>query len=295
MTETTASTGAKEDVRWYLLKKSEQERRIKTAFDLFRSNAIEPILIKGWAAARSYPVDRPRYSADIDLAVSATDHESANKLLNSEKFKRLNLDIHNEFRHLDKSSWTDIFARSNVIHLDGTGIRIPSPEDHLRVLCAHWLNDGGANKERLWDIYYAVENRPPDFDWSVCLDSAGPTRRNWTITTIGITHAVLNLKIEDLPFAEDARTVPAWMMKCLEHEWKSGIPLLPLQTCLRNRRLFFQQLRKRIPPNAIQATVDMEGRFDEKSRIYYQLGSIFKRLGPSLKRISQTIFRREEK
>lgn len=284
----------KNNFRWYLLKKREQELRLKAVFDLFRVKGIEPVLIKGWAAARSYPDRRPRYSSDIDLAVSEADHETAEQLLASNRSENLHVDLHREFRHLDRVSWDEIFTRSKVVDLNGTGIRVPSPEDHLRILCSHWLTDGGANKERLWDIYYGVQNRPADFDWTICLDAAGRTRRNWTIVTIGVAHKVLGLEIAALPFASEV-TVPEWMMMCLEKEWQSGVPLLPLHTCLRNPARFFQQVRKRLPPNAIQATVDMEGKFDEKGRVYYQLGSIFKRLGPSLRRVSQTIFLRERK
>lgn len=277
--------------RWYLLRRKEQELRIRRAFEFFREHGIEPILIKGWAAARLYPPDRHRNFSDIDLSVSVSDFDKAHELVSTEEGRRLDIDLHREFRQLERSRWTDIFSRSELIDLDGTDIRVPSPEDHLRILSAHWLTDGGANKEKLWDVYYAVENRQPGFDWSVCLDAAGPVRRNWTLTTIGVAHTVLDLNIDDLPFAREV-TVPEWMMKRLEDERKSGEPLQPLHTCLRDRRLLFKQIRKRLPPNPIQATVDMEGIFDDGNRVYYQTASIFVRLGPSLKRFSRILFSR---
>ncbi len=291
-TGSRAALGPKTDeTRWYLLRRKEQELRIRRAFEHFRENGIEPILIKGWAAARLYPPEQHRSFSDIDLSVSTGDFNKAHELAATEEGRRLDIDLHEEFRRLDRSSWRDIFNRSELIDLDGVEIRIPSPEDHLRILSAHWLTDGGTNKERLRDIYYAVENRRPDFDWSISLDAAGPVRRNWTLTAIGVAHTVLGLNIDDLPFAREI-TVPEWMMNCLQNEWNSDVPLRPLHTCLRDRNELMKQIRKRLPPNPIQATVDMEGIFDDSSRAYYQVGSVFVRLGPSVKRFFRIIFRR---
>ena len=77
------------------------------------------------------------------------------------------------------------------------------PEDELRVLCLRWLNDGGAYKERLWDIYYAVANQPPDFDWDQCRDSVSATGRRWIVTAIAITRKYLSLEVEGLRFSVD--------------------------------------------------------------------------------------------
>ena len=76
---------------------------------------------------------------------------------------------------------------------------------------------------------------------------------------------------------------PQWVIDTIETEWKNQNPLRPLQTSIKNRKEFMQQIRKRFPPNAIQATIEMEGRFDEGNRVKYQLGSVIKRIWPSLK------------
>ena len=66
-----------DELRFYLLRKRLTEELIVKAFRSFRDQHIEPILIKGWAASRNYPESVPRFSADVDLAVSANDYESA--------------------------------------------------------------------------------------------------------------------------------------------------------------------------------------------------------------------------
>ena len=278
-----------DEYRWYLLQKRHHETKICQAFERFRAEDIEPILIKGWATARFYPPGQSRFFADMDLAVSHASFETAKNLCNLEEIKALNVDLHDEFRHLDSLSWDALYQRSNLVILDETAVRILSPEDHLRIICVHWLNDGGAFKEKLWDIYYAVERRPPNFDWDACISVISETRREWIIRTIGLAHKYLGLRIDDLPFADEAKTIPLWLLRAVEKEWSSDVSLRPLHTCLHDIRLLFRQILKRIPPNPIQATIEMEGRFDSSNRFYYQVGSIFKRFLPSWRRILKAL------
>jgi hypothetical protein len=264
--------------RWNLLQKKIKETKICSAFDLFRKEGIEPILIKGWASAANYPPDIPRYYNDIDLAVPRHDFDRAENISASENFLALNLDIHKELRHLDTVGWEDLFSNSRLTNIDGTVIRVLRPEDHLRVLCVHWLTDGGANRERLWDIFYAVANRPPDFDWERCIGIVPENRRKWIISVIGITHRYFGLEVDDLPFQIEAKDIPSWMTKCIESEWASGVWLEPVVSHLRSPSSLLQQIRRRIPPNPIRATVEMEGRINARTRVLYQIGTMTKML-----------------
>lgn len=265
-------------LRWFLLRKKIHEDRIRRAFDLFRSDQIEPILIKGWAAAMNYPADIPRHFNDTDLAVAAGDYERAARLTGSAEAGGLIIDLHRELRYLDTVPWSDLFDNSRLTDLDGMRIRILRPEDHLRVLCVHWLADGGANKQRLWDIYYAVANRPSDFDWDRCLLPVARNRRRWIVAVIGIAHRYLGLDLDGLPIAGEAENIPGWMTQCIEAEWHSDVRLEPVVGHLGSPASLIRQLRKRLPPNPIRATVEMEGSIDARSRAFYQLGCMAKML-----------------
>lgn len=277
-TSTAEAEILENDRRWYLLQKRRDELEIEQAFSIFRANGIEPVLIKGWAAGLSYPDDEPRQFTDIDLTVSASDYERARLILLLGELSGVNIDLHNEFRLLDTLSWDDLFANSRLVKLEGTEIRVLRPEDHLRILCVHWLTDGGANKDRLRDIYYAVANRPSDFDWDRCLDVVGPNRRRWVLYVIGLAGKYFNLPLDDLPFADEAGRIPKWVIKRVEKEWRDPVHLLPLLSFVHDRKQFFRQLRKRVPPNPIRATVEMEGNLDGNMRFYYQVGCFAKRL-----------------
>jgi hypothetical protein len=271
------------DTKWRRLFAKQLEVRTVSAFRYLRSNGIEPILIKGWAAARDYPPEYPRSYDDIDLAVSEADYDHARSVLASGEGRKFGVDLHRELRHLDPKPWGAMFSDSQSIELDGHPIRIPAAEDHLRILAVHWLNDGGERKHRLWDIYYAIANRPSDFDWDKCFNQVSRRRREWIVAAIGLTHRYLKLPLDDLPFAEEAKILPSWLIKTVEREWNSDVRLRPLVICLRDPPEFLRQVRKRFPPNPLQATIEMEGDIRNGGRIAYQLGSMRKRFLPSIR------------
>ena len=282
-----------DELRFYLLKKRWTEELIVKAFRAFRGSRIEPILIKGWAAARNYPEEIPRFSGDVDLAVSRQDYETAKAMVTGSNAQISGVDLHRELRHLDTVNWDILFSNSELVDIDGEPIRVLSPEDHLRVLCVHWLTNGGESRDRLWDIVWAVRNRPSNFDWAKCLGVVSETRRQWIISTIGLAHRYLGLEVEGLPFDIDAESLPSWLTKCVEKEWSENVGSIALESQLKNPRNFLRQLRKRIPPNPIQATINCEGEFSDSSRFRYQLRDMLNRLMPSVRRVSAAIAGRD--
>lgn len=263
--------------------------RALQAFSLMCNAGIDPILIKGLAAARSYPEPGSRASVDMDLAVSSNDFEAATEIARSAAANGLAIDLHRELRHLDTVEWSDLFANSQLLDIKGGTIRVLRQEDHLRVLCVHWLTDGGSFKERLWDIYYAIQSRPPDFDWERFLGPVSKKRRRWLVCTIGLAHHFLGLDLDETPIKNEAKNIPAWLIKAVEREWASETRFMPLETVIHDPKELLKQIPKRLRPNPIWATIQMEGSFDAKTRIFYQLGSFFQRILPSYKRVSQMI------
>lgn len=271
------------DGRWLGLYAQKMEAETARAFRCFRSQNIEPVLIKGWAAARNYPPGVFRSYSDIDLAVPAVDYDRAVQILASEQAQGIGVDLHKELRQLDTKPWMEICADSQIVELDDCAIRIPSPEDHLRILSTHWLNDGGENKDRLWDIYYAVANRPDSFNWERCLNDAGEVRGGWVTAVIGLANRYLGLKIDDLPFKDAAKDLPAWIIRTVEREWSSAIPLRSLHTCLSDPVELFRQIRKRLPPNPLQATIEAEGDLRKGGQRRYQLQGIKRKAVPVIR------------
>lgn len=256
---------------------------ITQVFSALRREGIEPILIKGWAVSRFYPSFSRQYS-DIDICVSPDDYERALRLIRKEGFV---VDLHRGLRHLDSVSWDNLFSNSILIETEKGQIRVLRDEDHLRLLCVHWLNDGGVNKERLKDIYYLIKAK--ELDWERVLNVVDGKRREWIEIAIGITDIYLGLQdvLKGTVVEKAVEKVPKWMLKFLEEKWKDNRRIIPLHLCVKSPRVFFEQLLMRFPPNPIQAVVEVEGDMTANRVVimFYQLKSFFIRFYAFLGRL----------
>lgn len=278
-----------EDVesRWHILTYKVQEHHLREVWRRFEDAGFKPLLIKGWAAAQYYPKPSERRFDDFDFIVDPREYAAAVDFFREYR-GRCSVDLHKGARRLDNLSFENLYARSKVLECGREKIRVLCPEDHLRVLVVHWLNDGGAKKEKLWDIYHLIQNRSADFDWDRCLNAAGETRRKWIACTIRLADIYLGLNVGGIPLKLSDEP-PNWLIRAVEKEWASGVHLRPLHQCLHDKKEFWRQIKKRMPPNPIQATIEMEGEFDNRPRIIYQVGDVFLRLKPSVGRVSKKL------
>lgn len=267
-----------------LLKLKVNEHRIESVWKKFTDAGYSPILIKGWATAFFYDKPGDRQYVDVDLVVSPEEFDEIKAFTTENQFA-ISVDLHKNARHLDSRTYEELFRDSVLKKCGDTMIRVPCDEDHLRILCVHWLNDGGAYKDKLWDIYYAVKNRRPDFDWDKCLSTISQKRRKWIVCAIGLAHKYLDLPASGLPFADDFEKIPRWVIRTVEKEWATDVRLLPLEWYLSDRKNLIKQIWKRFPPNAIQATIELNGSFNEIPRIFYQITNIFTRIVQSFDRM----------
>ncbi len=292
MDESEPTNSDNNEFRWKALYAKRLESKTTKIFKYFRSNGIEPLLIKGWAAARNYPEGHIRTYTDIDIAVSSADYPHAERFRSSEIGQQFHIDLHCELRHLDSRPFDQILNDSLLIDLEGYPIRIPAAEDNLRILAAHWLNDGGQAREKLSDIYYAVQNRPPEFSWEKCLGSVSANRRTWVVAAIGAAHKYLGLEIDDLPFSAEAQNLPAWFTLELEAEWRYGTRIRPLSMARYDPLEFIRQVKKRLLPNPIQAAIENEGNLLAGLTRSNQISSLYRRTGALARKLIRFLISR---
>lgn len=177
------------------------------------------------------------------------------------------------------TAWDELFDRSQLVDLDGEGIRVLCAEDHLRILCLHFLRSGAWRPPWLCDVAIALETRAREFNWEVCL---GRDRRQakWIGCTIELAHQLLGAGCSHAPVE---KTLPRWLAPAVLAQWgrnrdpnhrAMALPELLKRTT--GYRTFFSELCARWK-NPVRATVRLRGRFNDWPRWPYQLGELFLR------------------
>jgi putative nucleotidyltransferase-like protein len=283
--------------RLHALQSAIHEREIKNVLALLGRAGIEPVLVKGWAVARLYPESGLRPYGDIDLCVNPEQLEAAKSVLSNEA-NLPQVDLHRGFTKLGTRTWDELYARSQVLKIEDVEVRVLGPEDHLRVLCFHFLREGAWRALWLCDIAVAVESRPADFDWDLFL-GRDPKRREWFACSIALAQDLLAADLAGVPKAIAEQRVPGWLVPAVLKAWEVRAMLHRHSTPMTNLwrhpayALRLKNLRTHWP-NAIEGTIGINGPFNEMPRLPFQIGNCavraldYLRLLPSMLRDDST-------
>jgi hypothetical protein len=266
--------------RLHVLQSILHERRLQKVCSLFQSRGIEPLLIKGWAIARLYPEPGLRPYGDLDFAVHPSEFSTASNILDDPQAIGNTVDLHKGLRSLDSTAFEDIYSRSQLVKVGQVTVRVPSWEDHLRILCVHLLGHGVWRPLWLCDIAMMIETRPPAFDWTVCLGQ-NKRRADWVACAVGLAHHFLGVDIDDLPIAPRAKQLPRWLVRSVRHQWNTPLhrhvsQQSPLANCIPTGGGLLAAILSRWP-NPIEATISVEGPFNSAPRLPFQFASILLR------------------
>lgn len=268
--------------RLYTLQAALHQQTIEQALALLRSSGIEPILIKGWAVAQLYPEHGLRPYADVDLCVRPAQFAAAATALQSFPDLQYKVDLHRGFAKFAGADFDEIDARAQSVIIGETDVRVPSAEDHLRLLCLHLLREGAWRPVWLCDVAAAVESRPANFAWELCL-TGNRKRAKWIICAISLAERLLGADVRDTPAAESAQALPGWLVPTVLKEWEAPTPAMterhraPMASYLRRRPArILTGLRHRWP-NSIEATVSVRAPFNELPRLPFQLAACLAR------------------
>lgn len=250
-----------------------------------RAAGIEPVLVKGWAISRLYPEPLVRPAGDIDLWVPLAEAQRTRQLL-SDPHDPMSVDIDIQHRapHLQyswlNSNQKELAAATEVIPVLGVPVRTPCPEDHLRMLCLHFLGHGALRPLWLCDVALMVEARTSQFDWERCL-GANTRQRGWIITTLRLAHVLLGADIADTPASAAGDPLPNWLITAVLKRWELGSVSLPqnaLASVVREPKRLWVELGRRWP-DPITATVQMNMPYSSLPRWPIQASAFASRLG----------------
>lgn len=252
------------------------EAQLEHAFAVLRAAGVEPILGKGWAAARLYPAPGLRPCGDIDLYVPGPQVAAARAALIAPESGPLGVDLHEGFAELDDRTAAELYRRSRTVRLGATDLRVFGPEDHLRLLVLHMLRHGAWRPLWLCDVGAAVESEALDEE---ALLSGEERRTDWLVCGIVLARALLEASLEGLPGRVRERRLPRWLAPTVLGQW--GMDSFEPQgrrTPMEDARLpqWAAALRQRWP-NGVEATVGMRGPFNGWPRLPFQLAECARR------------------
>lgn len=271
--------------RHHTLEAARHERDITEILKLLKDNGIEPVLIKGWSIARLYPEKGMRPYDDTDLVICGDHYFAAKKVIQEQTLTEFSVDLHDGVDEFAFGKDDGFFEHSRLITLGEIDVRVPAPEDSLRISCLHLLHHGAFRPLWLCDVAVAVEARESNFDWDRCL---GRNKRvaDWIACTIGLAHQLLGARVDDTPVRHRAQKLPRWLVPTVLKQWEKpfarhhGVARhhAPMARYFRNPSGFFRDIRTRWP-NPIEATVNLRGAFNELPRLPYQIGDCVARAG----------------
>ena len=267
------------------------EHRLLRALEMFESEDIRPLVAKGWAIARLYPRIGLRPYGDLDLYVAPGRHGPAERVLAAHDHELLRVDLHRGFPHLGRP-WEEIEERSEDVPLGTTRVGVPGPEDHLSLLCTHFLFHGAWRPLWLCDVALLIEELPPGFDWDYVMKL--PAREAEQVRLVALlAHRVLGASLDRTPWSPKAR-VPRWLPEATLRAWgRGGHYSLTTRVALTEleARAVLRALRVRWP-NPIEATVRWHAPFNAAPRLPLQLVDVAVRAGRALLASPPVIARR---
>lgn len=279
--------------RFQTLRAAVHEREVEHVFSLLGEAGVDAVLVKGWAAARLYTEPGLRPSGDVDLCVRPAHTRRAERALEG---AGVWTDVHEGLGEESGMVFGEMFERSEVLGLGGARVRVPSAEDHLRLLCLHMLRHGAWRPLWLCDVAAALEGRPRRFDWARLVGS-DRRRARWVACAVGLARELLGARVSDTPFGRDERRLPRWLLPEVLRQWET--PYAGAQAPMRHRAPMLSYLRHGPRglvqdlinrwPNPIEATVRMGGPFNELPRLPFQLGHCAARAARFLSRVPKDL------
>ena len=196
---------------------------------------------------------------------------------------------------LDCENIDVLYSRSQLILLGDCKVRVMAPEDHLRILCIHFLQHGAFRPLWLCEIAAAVETAPGNFDCELCL-GADRRRRDWVSGCIRLAHQLLGARLDKTPFDHSPSKLPRWLIPNVLKQWESPSTMnhgvmkhrTAMVNYLRNPAGLLRDILNRWP-NQIEATVYTVGPFNNLPRWPFQIGECVSRTAKFLARLPAAV------
>jgi hypothetical protein len=254
------------------------ERQLVRVLARLHAAGVEPLLGRGWAAARHYPEAGVRPYRNFDLYVGAAQQQAARAALEDEQ-ARVALTV--GCAELNDRPWSVLNERAQSVALPGGQVRVFGPEDHVRLLSLHMFRHGACQPLWLCDVAAIVESTSATFDWAHFL-SGDRRRTEWACSALVLARDLLGADLTGAPPPVTARSLPQWIVSTTLRQWSER----PAEAVRPGREPFVARLARPQDalralrarwPNGIEATVGLGSPFNAIPRFPFQLAECVSR------------------
>jgi hypothetical protein len=252
------------------------ERQLTRILARLRGAGVEPLLGRGWAAARHYPEAGLRPYRDFDLYVGPAQRDAADRALEGESAA---VTLHVGCAELNDRTWSVLNERARSLPLGSGEVRVFGPEDQLRLVALHMLRHGAWRPLWLCDLGAVLESCGHGFDWSRFLEGDG-RRTDWVCCALVLARDLLGAELEGAPAQVTGRKLPGWMAHTVLRQWSRpglGPSRRPVPRDSPSRLAREPEGAGVLWPNGIEATVGVRGPFNAVPRFPFQLAECVSR------------------
>jgi Uncharacterised nucleotidyltransferase len=260
--------------RFQLLEVARREKLLGVLFQQLGAHGIGAVTFKGWSLARLYgrPGLRPVGDVDLLVASGALAH-ARNVVAGLPPEPGVEIDLQADVsRFLPDRLVASLITAAETVETSSAPVRVPSAEDHLRLVCLHQLHHGAWRPLWLCDVAVLLESLPPSFSWERCL-AGSPHLSEGVLACVGVAKAWLGAvpTIPTPPFE-----LPDWFVRAVSTAWERGFRPPPdrlegiswsrLPTALRSRW-----------PDPLSSTLHLEAPFRGVPRLPIQMAEAVRR------------------
>jgi hypothetical protein len=204
---------------------------------------IELLTFKGWSLAQYYHPPAYRPLGDLDICVSPGRHADAVDLIaahsgqtgahqpdgstcvtleDPRSGRKGTIDLQLDLAKFRLEPLAAVFERSRQVEVLGHKLRTPCAEDHLRLLCLHFLGHGGCRPIWLCDVAAMLEAERDGFDWTLCLGD-DPLTTHWIFVVIALAQELLGAEIGSVPEEYHRTKLPRWLVTTIMRQWSKPL------------------------------------------------------------------------
>jgi Uncharacterised nucleotidyltransferase len=220
--------------RWQQLHSVVRGRVVARVVQALGSIGIEPVLLKGLAAARHYRVAGVRPTGDIDLLVAPCDLRRAADVVRELGFKRTwsvhpgwialegpdgVIDLQVGLWPLSNNEAAHAMRSDESFVVEGVPVRVPQGDLELRFFAIHAVKHGFLRPMWLCDVAAAIETSE-HLDWSSIFAGPWPIR-SWIAGAIAVAMRLLGLSVP-LDVRARCHSSAPWVDPLVLRRWGDG-------------------------------------------------------------------------